>query len=64
MAYKTAWCHVDWFKFCIQLKSLKVRHFGLVKDTGLENMHRGRLQWHELRTGFREKNILHWYKSY
>jgi hypothetical protein len=29
--------HVDWCKFCIHLRSLNVRHFGMVEDTGLKN---------------------------
>jgi hypothetical protein len=29
-------CHDDWCKFCIYLRSLNVRHFGMVKATGLQ----------------------------
>jgi hypothetical protein len=34
-AYKISWSHVDWWKFYIHLRSLNVRHFGMLKDTGL-----------------------------
>jgi hypothetical protein len=32
-----SWSHVDWSKFCIHLKSLNVRHFGMVEGTGLKS---------------------------
>jgi hypothetical protein len=35
--YKIAWSHVDWYKFCIHLRSLNVRHFGMVEGTGLKS---------------------------
>jgi hypothetical protein len=35
--YKIPWSHVDWCKYCIHLKSLNVRHFGMVEGTGLES---------------------------
>jgi hypothetical protein len=35
--YKILWPHVDWCKFCIHLRSLNVRHFGMVEVTGLES---------------------------
>jgi hypothetical protein len=35
--FKISWSHVDWCKFCIHLRSLKVRHFGMVQGTGLES---------------------------
>jgi Golgi nucleoside diphosphatase len=35
--YKIQLCHVDWCKFCIHLRSLNVRHFGMVEDTGLKS---------------------------
>jgi hypothetical protein len=34
--YKISCSHVDWCKFCIHLRSLNVRHFGMVEDTGLK----------------------------
>jgi hypothetical protein len=34
--YKISCSHVDWCKFCIHLRSLNVRHFGMAEDTGLE----------------------------
>jgi hypothetical protein len=34
--YKISWFHVDWCKFCIYLRSLNVRHFGMVEGTGLK----------------------------
>jgi hypothetical protein len=30
--------HLDWYKFCIHLRSLSVRHFGTVEATGLKSM--------------------------
>jgi hypothetical protein len=54
--YKISWSRVDWCKFCIHLRSLNVRHFGMVKGAGLESRHRGHLQWHDLRTEF-HKNL-------
>jgi hypothetical protein len=33
--YKISWSHVDWCKFCIHLRSLNVRHFGIVEGMGL-----------------------------
>jgi hypothetical protein len=35
--YKISRYHVDWCKFCIHLRSLNVRHFGMVEDTGLKS---------------------------
>jgi hypothetical protein len=35
--YKISCSHVDWCKFCIHLRSLNVRHFRMVEDTGLES---------------------------
>jgi hypothetical protein len=35
--YKISCSHVNWCKFCIHLRSLNVRHFGVVKDTGLKS---------------------------
>jgi hypothetical protein len=35
--YKISWSHVEWCKFCIHVRSLNVRHFGMVKYTGLKN---------------------------
>jgi hypothetical protein len=54
--YKISWSHVDWCKFCIHLRSLNVRHFGMVKGTGLKVRRLGHLQWHDLPTGF-NKNL-------
>jgi hypothetical protein len=36
--YKISWSHFDWCKFCIHLRRLNVRHFGMVEDTGLKSM--------------------------
>jgi hypothetical protein len=35
--YKNSCYHVDWCKFCIHLRSLNVRHFGMVEGTGLKS---------------------------
>jgi hypothetical protein len=35
--YKISWSYVDWCKFCIHLRSLNVRHFGIVEGTGLKS---------------------------
>jgi hypothetical protein len=35
--YKISCSHVDWCKFCIHLRSLNVRHFGMVEGTGLKS---------------------------
>jgi hypothetical protein len=35
--YKLSCSHVEWCKFCIHLRSLNVRHFGMVEGTGLES---------------------------
>jgi hypothetical protein len=37
-AYKTSWFHVDWWKFCIRLRSLNFRYFWMVEATGLKIM--------------------------
>jgi hypothetical protein len=36
--HKISWSHVDWCKFCIHRRSLNVRHFGMLEDTGLISM--------------------------
>jgi hypothetical protein len=36
--FKIAWSHVDWCKFFIHLRSLNVRHFGMLQGTGLISM--------------------------
>jgi hypothetical protein len=36
--YKISCSHVDWFKFCIHLRSLNVRNFGMVQEMGLKSM--------------------------
>jgi hypothetical protein len=36
--YKIPWPYVDWYKFCIHLKSLSVRHFGMAVATALKTM--------------------------
>jgi hypothetical protein len=55
--YKISCSHVDWCKFCIHLRSLNVRHFGMVKGTGLKSTaSRGHLQWHDTSTEF-HKNL-------
>jgi hypothetical protein len=35
--FKIPWSHVDWCKFCINIRSLNVRHFGMVERTGLKS---------------------------
>jgi hypothetical protein len=35
--YKILWSHVEWCKFCIHLRSLNVRHFGMVEGLGLKS---------------------------
>jgi hypothetical protein len=54
--YNISWSHVGWCKFCIHLRSLNVRHFGVVEGTGLKRTCRGHLQWHDLPTEF-HKNL-------
>jgi hypothetical protein len=54
--FKISCYHVDWCKFCIHLRSLKVRHFGMVEGTGLKVRRRDHLQWHDLPTKF-HKNL-------
>jgi hypothetical protein len=34
---KISWSHVDWCMFCIHLRRLNVRHFGMVEGTGLKS---------------------------
>jgi hypothetical protein len=50
--YKIAWPYLDWCKFCIHLRSLNVRHFGMVAATALKLWHRGHLQWHDFPNEF------------
>jgi len=42
--YKISWSYVDWCKFYIHLKSLNVRHFGMVAATALKLWRRGHLR--------------------
>jgi hypothetical protein len=35
--YKISWSHFNWCKFCIHLRSLNVRHFGMFEGTGLKS---------------------------
>jgi hypothetical protein len=35
--YKISWPHVDWYKLYIHLRSLNVRHFGMVEGTVLKS---------------------------
>jgi hypothetical protein len=37
LVYKISWSHVEWWKFCIHLNSLNVRHFGMVEGTELKS---------------------------
>jgi hypothetical protein len=39
---------------CIHLRSLNIRHFGMVEAMGLNMWRRGLLQWHYLTTKFHE----------
>jgi hypothetical protein len=50
--YNISWSYVEWRKFCIHLRSLNVRHFGMVAATALKLWHRGHLQWHDLLLNF------------
>jgi hypothetical protein len=36
ISYNSSWSHVDWCKVCSHLRSLNIRHFGLVEATGLK----------------------------
>jgi hypothetical protein len=51
-AYKISRPDVDWSRFFIDLRSLKVRCFGIVEATGFKLMSGGHLQWHDLHTEF------------
>jgi hypothetical protein len=35
--YKISWSHVDWCMFCMHLRSLNVRNFGMVEGTELKS---------------------------
>jgi hypothetical protein len=35
--YKISWSYVDWCKFCVHLRSLNVRHLGMVEGTELKS---------------------------
>jgi hypothetical protein len=56
LVHKMSWFHIEWCKFCIHLRSLNVRHFGMVEGAGLKVWCRGYLQWHGLPTEF-HKNL-------
>jgi hypothetical protein len=34
--YKISCSHLDWWKFCIHLRNLNVRHFGMVESCGIK----------------------------
>jgi len=36
--YKISWSYVDWYTFYIHLKSLNIRHLGMVAATALKIM--------------------------
>jgi hypothetical protein len=36
--FKISWSHVDWCKFCVHLRSLNVRHFGILEGMELISM--------------------------
>jgi hypothetical protein len=55
--YKISWSCVDWCNFYIHLKSLNVRHFGMIAAPALKLWLRGHLQWHDFFTAF-HKNLL------
>jgi hypothetical protein len=48
--YKISWSYSYWCKFYTQLKSVNVRHFGMVATTALKFWRPGHLQWHYLPT--------------
>jgi hypothetical protein len=50
------WSRVDWYKFFFNLRTLNVRHFGMVEVTRLKLRRRGHLQCHNHPTEF-HKNI-------
>jgi hypothetical protein len=58
LAHEISWSYVDWCMFRIHLRSLNVRHFGMVEAKRLKNAGRGYLQWHDLPTQF-HKNLIH-----
>lgn len=46
--------NADWFKFRIHLRNVNVCHFEIVKDTGVNTLSRGHLQWHDHSPEFHE----------
>jgi hypothetical protein len=54
--YKITWPYVEWCRLRIHLRSLHVRHFGMVAATALTIMCGGHLQYHDLHTEF-HKNL-------
>jgi hypothetical protein len=52
LAFNILESHVDWFRFCNYLRSLHVRHFGVVEDKELKVWHRGHLKCHDLPVEF------------
>jgi hypothetical protein len=61
--YRISWSHVDWCKFCIQIRSLNVRHFGMVEGTGLKitESRSTSMAWPPYQIPYKSTN---WFKSY
>jgi hypothetical protein len=60
--YKIPWSYVEWGKFCIHLRSLNARHFGMDAATALKLRRSGHLEWHGLPTEFHKKST-NWFRS-
>jgi hypothetical protein len=48
----------EWWRYCIHLRNLNVRNFGVVGDTRLKIYSRGHLQWHHLSTKFHKNPLI------
>jgi hypothetical protein len=60
---KISWSQVDWCKFCTHLRSLNVRHFGMVRGTGLKSTvsRSPSMSWPPYWISYKSTN---WFKSY
>jgi hypothetical protein len=61
--YTISWSHVDWSKFCIHLRSLNVRHFGMVKGTELKKVGFGVI-FNGMTSVLNFIKSAYWFKSY